>query len=136
MDNNTPELVLYYNHNYDIYGQSYLVYCKDGGRYLCSKKSSFRIVDKRNSEDETLINVDNYAASRGFYKVLELKRSDNVENYYIQWNTINIPGDIKEILRESNVEIVKMCRRGMNIQHDPYVVHFYCMMNTLLSLLP
>ena len=137
MDNNTPELILYYNQNYlDKNTKAYMIYCDDGGRYLCSEKSSFKIVDKRNSGTDTLPNPDNYATSRGFSKILELKRSKNGEKYSIQWNTINIPYNMKNILKKSSNEIVKLCRRGISIQYDPYVMHFYSLTNILINLLP
>lgn len=133
MENNTSELKIFFNKNYDVYGQSYLIYCKDGGRYLSSKKSSFRIMDKRNSTEDELSNVEAYATSRGFYKILELQRKENSEELSIQWFSTVIPGDMKEVLNDSMVEIVNICRRGIN--HDPYVIHFYCMMRSLLSLI-
>lgn len=133
MDNNIPELIVYYNHNYDTYGHSYMIYCKDGGRYLCSKKSSFRILDKRNSEDFILENIDAYAKSRGFYKALELLRKENSEDFYLKYESTKIPGNIRKTLSESSKEIITMCRRGIN--HDPYVIHFYNMINKLLGLL-
>ena len=132
MDNNIPELIVYYNYNYDTYGHSYMIYCKDGGRYLCSKKSSFRVLDKRDSEDFILENIDAYARSRGFYKVLELLRRDNSEDVYLKYESTKIPGNIRKTLSDSSKEIITMCRRGIN--HDPYVIHFYNMINKLLGL--
>ena len=73
---------LYYNPSYQGCDDQpcYFIYIQDGGMYIISPNTSYKVLETPTFEltDE---NIDSYAKSRGFIKVLN--KNDNISTDYL-----------------------------------------------------
>lgn len=123
------ELKIYHNPAYDPYGDCYLIYCNGGGLYINTPTESFKVVQAKYMGNVTLENVDQYAYTRGFTKVLSAIDLTYDDNINIKWyNNSNL--DLKDRLIELKNGIIKSARSVG--QSDPFTTHLYIAINTLL----
>lgn len=133
MIENGSELKIYYNDHYEDYSEiCYLIYCNGGGVYLSTPDESVRIVQKNYPASINLENIDQYAFSRDFKRVLDVKHLTYDDRKDIVWYRNTIP-DFKERMQKTLNELLRLTRYSATT--DPYIVHLYCIMNNLLQVI-
>ena len=95
------QICIYFNPEYSNFGQCFMIFIKDFGMWLLTEKDYIRILQK---PTEPIIDVDVYASSREFYKIVSI--TDKSINYY---NDFDDKDKLKSILIEfKNKSLWKM----------------------------
>ena len=133
MNNDCAEIIIYHNNSYAQYGNCYLIYCKDNGCYILGEEDWFKVMQSNLLGDITCTNIDEFAASRKFNKVIQSNYLTCDENKVdIQWfNTDH--EDLKNRLITLKGDIVH-CARDV-FQSDSSLTHLYGSLNILLKYL-
>lgn len=120
-----PEVKIYHNNNYNKYGDSLLIYTNGGGVYLSTINDPIIVMQKRYYGDINIDNIDQYAFSRNFRKVLE---SDNViysNNTNIIWYNNYESYNIKISSRLEKILLFEKISDKRSLYPDPYIIHFH-----------
>ena len=122
------EILIYYNSNYDNMGECYLIYCNGGGLYLSTSEEYFKVLQKNYPSKITLENIDQYAFSRNFERLMNVRKLTYDNSKDIVWYKND--NKFKERLKLILDQIIHTAK--YSIYPDPFITHFYCIMNTLL----
>ena len=123
------EILIYYNSNYDNMGECYLIYCNGGGLYLSTPDEYFKVLQKNYPSKVTLENIDEYAFSRHFERMMDVRKLTYDNSKDIIWYRNDTK--FKERLRSIVDQILYTTK--YSIFPDAFIIHFYCLMNTLLQ---
>ena len=82
MNDTIPEISIFYNNKYLDYGESFLVFRKGKNPYICTIDTVHKVYS---FDDKLEKYFDYYASSRGFIKILEMKKNE-YRNYEITWS--------------------------------------------------
>ena len=132
MIENGAELKIYYSESYIDNGDCYIVYCNGGGLYMNTPTESYKIVQQKYLGDVNIDNVDEFAFSRDFIKILDVIELTYDHRTNLQWYH-NAPKNMKQRLQEMLNYIIKLSR--WNHQSDPFTIHLYSTVNQLLQVI-
>ena len=132
MIENGAELKIYYNESYRDCGECYMVYCNGGGLYINTSDESYKVVQQKYLGEINIDNVDEFAFSRNFVKILDVIELTYDNRTNLQWYR-NSPDNMKQRLQEMLDYIIKLSR--WNHQSDPFTIHLYSTVNQLLQVI-
>lgn len=132
MIENGAELKIYYSESYRDNGDCYIIYCNGGGLYMNTPTESYKIVQQKYLGNINIDNVDEFAFSRDFIKILDVIELTYDHRTNLQWYH-NAPKNMKQRLQEMLNYIIKLSR--WNHQSDPFAIHLYSTVNQLLQVI-